>query len=113
MGEKYDEQGGRLTGVLRSALIEKGFCSSPQDCQRLLPGTAAHGDRVRVSYYEINEKNTSALLFLIDMVIRDGLAITDGVPITVTAYRESHEKYRKSGVFLKDVTPFFVLEVNK
>ena len=112
LGEKYAEQGGRLTGVLRTAMIEKGFCKSPQECQSLLPGTAAHGDRVRIAYYEISERNIEALSFLVEIVVRCGLETTSGVPITITAYKESHEEYRKSGIF-SPVKPFLALEVNK
>lgn len=113
MGEKYSEQGGRLTSALRAALIAHGYCHSPQECQKLLPGTAAHGDRVRIAYYEVNDRNISALMFLIDMVVRQGIDITGGIPITITAYKETHEEYRESGFFLKGVKPFMILEVNK
>lgn len=112
MGERYAEQGGRLTGVLRTAMIEKGFCRSTQECQNLLPGTAAHGDRVRIAYYEVSERNIEALSFLVGIVIRHGLEITSGVPITITAYKESHEEYRKSG-FFSSIKPFLAVEVNK
>lgn len=112
MGEKYAEQGGRLTGVLRTAMIEKGFCKSPQECHSLLPATVGHGDKVRIAYYEISDRNIEALSFLVEIVVRRGLEITSGVPISIVAYKQSHEEYRTSGIF-SSVKPFLALEVNK
>jgi len=112
MGEKYAEQGGRLSGALRTALVTGGFCKTSQECQKLLPGTAGHGDRVRIAYYEVNDRNIKALSVLINMVVEQGISITSGIPITITAYKESHEEYRKSSVFSR-IEPFLVLEMNK
>lgn len=113
MGERYTDQGGRLSAATIDMLIAKGFCKTPRECHGFLPRYGGHGDRVRTSFYEIGKKNSQAFHAVIELVIQDGIRITDGVPITIRGYRETHEEYRKSGLFLKDVKPFLILEVNK
>lgn len=113
MGERYTEQGGKLSAATVEVLISDGFCRTSQECHSFLPGYVAHGDRVRIAFYGVGEKNIQALNAVIGLVIKDGIRITDGVPITITGYRELYEEYRKSGIFWKSVEPFLILEVNK
>ena len=113
MGERYTEQGGRLSAATVEILIAQNFCKTSRECHDFLPGYVAHGDRVRIAFYDIGDKNIQAFNVIIELVIKDGLRITDRVPITIKGYRESHEEYRKSGVFWKDVKPFLILEMNK
>lgn len=113
MGEKYAEQGGRLSAAIKDMLIVKGFCKTPRDCHDLLPSYGGHGDRVRSAFYEVGERNSEAFNAIVGLVVQDGIRITSGTPITITGYRETHEEYRKSGVLSKDVKPFLILEVSK
>jgi hypothetical protein len=113
MGEKYTEQAGRLRIAMLDMLVAKGFCRAHRECYDLLPTTGGHGDRVRYAFYEVGTNNIHAFMAIIEFVVRDGIRITGGVPITITGYREPFDKYRESGLFFKDVKPFLVLEVNK
>lgn len=113
MGEKYTDQGGRLTAAINEMLISKGFCKSARDCNDFLPGYVGHGDQVRIAFYQVNEKNHQAFSAIIELVIKDGIRITGGVPIAVTGYRETQEEYRRSGVISKNIKPFLILEINK
>lgn len=113
MGKTFSEQGRQLSILLNRVLISKGMCESPPDCFNLLPGFTDHDDRVRINYYEVGNQNFAAFLEVIDFVLKDGLNVTDGTPITITAHRETHNEVRKSGIFIKNVKPFMTLEVNK
>lgn len=113
MGERYTDQGGRLSVATTDILIAKGFCKTPRECENFLPGYGSHGDRVRISFYEVGKNNSQAFNAVIELIIQDVIRITDGVPITIAGYRETYEEYRKSGLFSKGVKPFLILEVNK
>lgn len=113
MGERYTEQGGRLSAAYLNMLIARGFCKTYQDCHDFLPAYHGHGDRVRFAFYEVGRNNIHAFSAIIEFVVRDGIRLTGGVPITITGYRETFDKYRESGLFFKDIKPFLVLEVNK
>jgi len=52
-------------------------------------------------------------LTVVALALTDGIRITGGVPITIEAFRETHEKYRTSGLVIKDVKPFATIEVTK
>lgn len=112
-GERFTEQGGRLSAAIKGLLVERGFCNAPHDCHQLLPSYGGHGDRVRSTFYEVGDKNSDAFAAVIELVVKDGIRITGGVPITITGYRETHQQYMDSGVFAKSVKPFLILEVER
>lgn len=112
-GERFTEQGGRLSAAIKDLLVEQGFCNAPHDCHQLLPSYGGHGDRVRSTFYEVGEKNSEAFAVVIKFVVKDGIRITGGVPITITGYRETHQQYLDSGFFAKSVKPFLILEVER
>lgn len=113
MGEKYNKQGGALNRAITNMLQQEGFCKTNVECSRFLPKYISHGDRVRTSFYEIGDNNSKAFLSVVSLVVKDGVNITEGVPISILGFRESHEEYRRSGVFFKSVKPFFLLEISK
>lgn len=112
-GEQFTEQGGKLTAAINKELIRKDLCKTPRDCNDLLPGYVAHGDRVRIALYEVSEKNGKALNAVVEFIVNDGMKITGGIPITLTGYRETQEEYRNSGLLFKGIKPFLILELNK
>lgn len=113
MGEKYNKQGGELNRAITNMLQQEGFCKTDVECSRFLPKYISHGDKVRTSFYEVGDNNSKAFLAVVSLVIKDGIHITEGVPISILGFRESHEEYRRSGVFFKSVKPFFSLEIIK
>lgn len=113
MGKKYSEQGAKLTAAMNSALLSKGFCKTPRECYDLLPGTLETDSMVLVHFYEVGEKNHAAFLTVVALSLTEGIRITSGVPITIEAFRETHEKYRTSGLVIKNVKPFAIIEVKK
>ncbi|MCP5319289.1 MAG: hypothetical protein H7A12_00400 [Pseudomonadales bacterium] len=113
MGEKYSDQGGNLSSAVKRMLIAKGFCDTPEKCYDLLPAYGGHGDRVRSTFYGISGSNRDAFRAVLDFAITDGLRVTDGVPITIRGYHETHEEYIESGIFFKSIKPFLILEINK
>lgn len=112
MGKKYSEQGAKLGSVMHSALLSKGFCKTPSECHDLLPSTIETDSMVLIHFYEVGEKNHAAFLTVVALSLTDGIRITGGVPIAIKAFRETHEKYRTSGLVIKDVKPFATIEVN-
>lgn len=113
MGKKYSEQGAKLTAAMNSALLSKGFCKTPRECYDLLPGTLETDTRVLVHFYGVGEKNHPAFLTVVALALTDGIRITGGVPITINAFRETQDEYRESGLVIKNVKPFVIIEVNK
>lgn len=113
MGERYTKQGGNLSIAINKMLIQDGYCKTNKECFELLPGYGGHGDKVRFSFYQIEDSNSEAFLSIISLVMKEGMSITEGVPISILGFRETHQEYLKSGVFLNSVKPFFVLEINK
>lgn len=113
MGKKYSEQGAKLAAAMHSALVLKGFCKTPRECYDLLPGTVETDSLILVHFYEVGEKNYTAFLTVVAMSLTDGIRITGGVPITIKAFRETHEKYRTSGLVIKNVKAFATIEVIK
>lgn len=113
MGKKYSEQGGKLTAAMNNVLLLKGFCRTPRECYDLLPGTLETDTMVLVHFFEVGDKNYEAFITAIELVLREGVRITGKVPITIRAFRETHEEYRKSGLIIKDIKPFMVMEVIK
>lgn len=113
MGKKYSEQGAKFAAAMHNALVSKGFCKTPSECYDLLPRTIETDSMVLVHFYEVGEKNHPAFLTVVALSLTDGIRITGGVPITIEAFRETHEKYRTSGLVIKDVKPFATIEVNK
>ncbi len=113
LGKKFFEQGSSLTKHLSETLIEKGFCGSGRECYDLLPGSFETDSLILLHYYEVNESNLPAFLEIIATSISDGIPVTNGIPIRIKAFRETHEEYRKSGIFIKDVKPFMVMEIDK
>lgn len=116
MGKRFTEQGGRLSKAMNEVLLSRGFCKTPRECYDILPGYVDHDDRVRINFYEVGEKNFAAFTAVVNLTLKDGVRITGGVPITIQAYRETHEEYRTSGLFFvwfREVKPFLIMEVNK
>lgn len=113
MGERYTAEGGALSKAITDTLMSKGFCKTAQECQVLLPSYGGHGDQVRIAFYEIGPRNIHAFDVVTSLVIKDGCQITSGIPIIITGYKETHEKYRQSGLFFKSAKPFVTLEVAK
>lgn len=112
-GERFTEQGGYLTRAIHDLLVADNFCTNSKECHALIPGFVGHGDRVRITFYEIGEKNSEAFAAIIKFVIKDGIRITEGVPITIMGYRETHQQYMDSGIFAKSVKPFLILEIKQ
>ena len=113
MGKKYSEQGAKLTAAMNSALLSKGFCKTPRECYDFLPGTLETDTRVLVQFYGVGEKNHHAFLIVVALSLTDGMRITGGVPITIKAFHETQDEYRESGLVIKNVKPFAIIEVNK
>jgi len=113
MGKKYSDQGKKFSDAMHSALVSKGFCKTSRECYDLLPGTIETDSLVLVHFYEVSERNQAAFLTVVALSLTDGMQITGGVPITINAFRETHEKYRTSGLVIKNVKPFATIEVNK
>lgn len=113
MGKKYSEQGAKFADAMHNALVSKGFCKTPSECYDLLPRTVETDSKVFIQFYEVGEKNLPAFLDIVALSLTDGIRITGGVPITIEAFRETREKYRTSGLVIKDVKPFATIEVNK
>lgn len=113
MGKKYSEQGAKFAVAMRSALASKGFCKTPRECYDLLPGTIETDSLVLVHLYEVGETNHAAFLAVVALALTDGIGITGGIPITIKAFRETHDEYRASGLVIKDVKPLATIEVNK
>jgi hypothetical protein len=111
MGKKYSEQGAKFAAAMHDALVSKGFCRTPSECYDLLPRTVETDSMVLVQFYEVGEKNLAAFLTVVALSLTDGIRITGGVPITIEAFRETHEKYRTSGLVIKNVKPFATIEV--
>jgi hypothetical protein len=115
-GEGYTRQGHDLGEAIINALMEKGYCRKTEkdiDCVHNIPVFVGNGNRIHKSYYEIGEQNREMFLFIVNFVARKGVEITGGVPISIYGYHETHEEYRTSGIFFKDVKPFFYMEINK
>lgn len=113
MGKKYSKQGSKFADAMHSALVSKGFCRTPEECYDLLPRTFETDSMVWIQLYEIDEKNHAAFLTVVALTLTDGIRITGGVPITIEAFRETHEEYRTSGIVIKNVKPFATIEVHK
>lgn len=113
MGKKYSAQGAKLTAAMNSCLLSKGLCKTPRECYDLLPGTLETDSRVLVHFYGVGEKSHPAFLTVVALSLTDGIRITGGAPITINAFRETQDKYRESGLVIKNVKPFATIEVNK
>lgn len=113
MGKKYSEQGAKLTAAMNSTLLSKGLCKTPRECNNLLPGTFETDTEVFIELFEIGERNQAAFLAVVGLALAEGIRITGGIPISIHAYRETQEEHRRSGVFIKDIKPFVIIEVRK
>jgi hypothetical protein len=113
MGKKYSKQGAALTRAMNYALFERGLCKNPQECDARLPGTMETDTEIAISLFEVQEKNQAAFLTIVALALSEGMRITGGIPISINAFRESQEAHRKSGLFIKDIKPFAVIEVKK
>jgi len=111
-GKTYSPQGTRLTKAINDALLSKGLCQTPRQCHDMLPGTLETDSKVLIQFFNVSELNHPALSAAVALTLSDGTKITEGVPITVEAFRESHDEYRKSGIFFKGVKPFVTLDVS-
>ena len=111
-GKRYSSQGARLTKAINDALLTKGLCQTPKQCHDMLPGTLETDSKVFIQFFNVSERNQPAFLAAVTLTLSNGTKITEGIPITIEAFRESHDEYRKSGVFLKEVKPFATLDVS-
>lgn len=111
-GKRYSSQGARLTKAINETLLSKGMCRTPRQCYDMLPGTLETDSKVFIQFFSVSELNQPALSAAFALTLSDGTKITEGIPIKIEAFRESHDEYRKSGVFLKEVKPFATLDVS-
>jgi hypothetical protein len=112
-GGYYGDQDIDLGKAVTDALIENGFCVTGRNCFDKMPVVGTNMNGIYRSYYEIDEHNREMFLFIVGFIARKGAEITGGAPIHIYGYHETHEEYRTSGIFFKDVKPFFYMEVNK
>lgn len=113
MGEKYVEQGNKLSAAIHKELIGRGYCNNtPGNCFKVLPIYGEHGNRVNISVYAISTTNRAALNAIVNLIVEQGVAITQGVPISFTAYDSPHDDYVNLGIF-RPKDPILSLEINK
>jgi len=113
MGKKYSEQGRKLTAAMNSALLISGICPSARQCYELLPGTLETDTKILIHLYQINAQNKTALTTIVALALADGISITEGVPITIRAFRETQHEYVHSGLLIKEIKPFATIEIIK
>lgn len=111
-GKKYSSQGVRLTKAINDSLISKGLCQTPRQCYDMLPVTLETDSKVFIQFFSVGELNQPALSAAIALTLSDGTKITGGIPIKIEAFRETHDEYRKSGIFMKEAKPFVRLDVS-
>lgn len=111
-GKKYSSQGARLTQAINESLLSKGMCQTPRQCHDLLPGTLETDSKVVIQFFQVGALNQPAFLAAVSLTLSSGMKITEGIPIKIEAFRESHDEYRKSGVIMKAVKPFATIEVS-
>ena len=113
MGKMYSEQGAKFADAMHTALVSKGLCKTTSECYDLLPRTIETDSKVFIQFYAISKKNHPAFLSVVALALTDGMRITEGAPITIEAFHETHDVYRRSGLVIKDVKPFSTIEVSK
>lgn len=110
MGEKNKQELNLLWIGIRSMLIDKKYCSSPEDCHKKLPLYGEGGDRVHLNIYSYSNKDI--ISSVMEFVSREGISITRGVPITVQVFAKDKSEYENS-VGMIFVKPVIKLEVNQ
>jgi hypothetical protein len=108
MGEKYSEQGHALYRRIFLDLREKGYCDEKSLCSSKIHAYGEHGDRVNLNFYGTTDKKIIGAIM--ECVAKDGLVVTDGVPITIRFYSKSKEELLGLKYFTK--TPAIIMEIN-
>lgn len=113
MGERYSEQGRALGKAVYEELIRQRFCTDFSDCQKKKPMYGENGDRVRLNLYGIQDRELLSKVF--SMVAKDGMGITNGAPITLSAFPGQKADYLGLGFrnIFNLYEPIMRLEINK
>lgn len=90
-GDKYSEQGNKLSISITNELVKLGFCSTPTDCIKKLDIYGGHDNRVNFEIY--NAKDRKMLASFIEFAVDNGLKITNGIPIAIKVYPKLRSEY--------------------
>lgn len=110
-GKRHAEAGAKLTAAINKTLLEQVFCHSARACHDLLPVTLETDSEIVVSFFAVGVRNEAAFLAAVTLALKDGVRVTEGLPITMHGFRETEERHRRSGLFIKDVKPFVTIEL--
>lgn len=111
-GETYTPQGQALGAEIIKELVQRGYCTDAASCNKFLPRYYGHGDKVHFTCFGVTGINRPALAAVAELIVSRGIAITNGMPISLVAYSISHEEYRNRSVF-KSIRPILTLEIEK
>lgn len=110
-GDKFSEPGNSLYSAILDNIKQHNLCSTNQDCFNILKIYREDGDRIHLNMY--GQKNRTVSSLVTDFLIKNGIAITKGKPITLTVFEQ--EKDQTTGI--KSITiktePSIRLEINK
>lgn len=108
-GERYTREGNALSKKVFQTLIQEGFCTDLQDCNKKEPLFGEDGDRVHLNIYGITDHRILSGIFT--MVASEGMKTTNGVPITLTAFQKPKKEYMGFNSFFKE--SMIKLEINE
>jgi len=109
MGERYSKQGHALGKRVVEVLIQQGYCSDGNDCNKREVVLGEHGNRVNFNFYGMTDSKVLSVVFA--MVLTEGLEITGGVPITISVFPKPKKEYLGAKSFFQK--PSIRMEVNE
>lgn len=110
-GEQYRNQGHALGARIYEVLIQKHYCIDSNDCQKKEVMFGESGKRVNLNLYGIQEHEI--ISDVLQMVMHEGIKITDGAPITISVYPKQKSEYLGIKSALISPEPTVRLEINK
>ncbi len=92
-GEKNSEEKNALARSINTYLIEKGFCTSGEECNKKLDAYVGRGGK-HIAYSLYGISNRKMIAVFIGFVVEHGMEITQGVPVTIDVYPKRRAEYR-------------------
>jgi hypothetical protein len=108
MGEKYSEEGHKLSRAIDANMIKEGFCKNTLECFQLIDSYGGHGNQVNLTFYKA--KNPELIKSIVGFVLVNGLKNTNGVPIKLYFHTETRES---QGNLIFKKSPTIYLEITK
>lgn len=111
-GSGFSDQGNALYKALNDHLIEHGVCKDYQTCNNAHQiFSEESGSRIYFNMYRQTEKSLSSTVA--GFLAANGLNITGGIPITLSVFSGSHEKYQGLRRIFGSSDESIKLEINK